>query len=105
MSAKKDRKKDERKDRKEERLTQNLPRTIKAAKYMLGLVWRDEKGKVYLFLKGITALLNVISALPFMIFPGLIINELTNNRRLPMLGLYAGLKGQRPRETYRIFLP
>jgi len=58
---------------------------------MLGLVWKDEKGKIFLFLKSILAIIDSVSPLLFMIVPGLIINELTGSKQIRVLTVYLGI--------------
>ena len=68
---------------------QNLHNTIATIKYMLGLVWNGNKA--YMFIKGIMALLNALFPLPYVIIPGLIVNELTSERKINTLILYVGI--------------
>ncbi|MDR0917446.1 MAG: ABC transporter ATP-binding protein/permease [Oscillospiraceae bacterium] len=64
---------------------------MKTTKYMLGFVWRDQKGRVYILLKAVTALLNALFPLSYVVFPGLIINELSGAQRIGTIVLYVGL--------------
>ncbi len=68
---------------------QNLRNTIKTTKYMLGLVWKSDK--LFMFLKGIMALLNALFPIPYVIIPGLIVNELTGDRNINILILYVSI--------------
>ncbi len=58
---------------------------------MLGLVWKSEKGKLFLFLKAIIAIIDSITPLLFMIVPGLIINELTGDKKILSLLTYLSI--------------
>ena len=70
---------------------QSFRSTIKTAKYMLGFVLKEKRGKLYLFLKGIMSLFNAVFPLSYAIMPGLIINELTKERRINVIILYIGI--------------
>lgn len=74
---------------KQKKLFPNLPETIKASKYVLGLIWKD--GKLFIFLTIFKAVLDSLFLLVYTIFPGLIINELTGNRNMKSLALYVGV--------------
>ena len=76
---------------KEDKKSQSVRNTIKTTKYMLRYVWNEKHGKSFIFVKGITALLNAVFPLAFTIMPGLIINELTNEQRINTLVLYVGV--------------
>jgi len=76
-------------NKKDKGTRQNLHNTIKTTKYMLGLVWKGDK--TFMFIKGIMALLNAIFPLPFVVIPGLIVNELTSERKIDVLILYVSL--------------
>ena len=78
-------------DENEKKKNQSLRNTIKTTKHMLGFVWREKSGGIYLFLKGIISLFNAIVALVYTIFPGFIINELINELRINVLILYVGV--------------
>ncbi|MCL1794463.1 MAG: ABC transporter ATP-binding protein/permease [Oscillospiraceae bacterium] len=71
--------------------SQNFSKTIKSAGYMLGFVWKEKSGKLYLFLKVIISLVNAVFPLAYTIMPGLIINELTEERRINAIILYVGI--------------
>ena len=70
---------------------QNLHNTIKTTKHIFGFVWKENYGKVYIFIKVIMSLLNALFPLVYTIIPGLIINELTNEQRINTLILYVGI--------------
>ena len=71
--------------------SQSLRNTIKSAKYMLGFVWKEKRGKLYLLLKMIISLVNAGFPLVYTIMPGWIINELTEERRINVIILYVGI--------------
>ncbi|MDR2615119.1 MAG: hypothetical protein LBC28_00925, partial [Oscillospiraceae bacterium] len=76
---------------KEKTMRQTLRETVKTTRYMLKFVCRDGQGKLYLFLKGVSALLDALFPLVYVVFPGLIINELSGDRRLDVIVLFVGL--------------
>jgi ATP-binding cassette subfamily B protein/ATP-binding cassette subfamily C protein len=59
--------------------------------YMLAFVWKSKCGRAYTLLRGIAALLAELLPLFYVIFPGLIINELTGNRDIRTIMIYIGL--------------
>lgn len=77
--------------REENNNPQNLRNTIKTTKYMFSFVVKEKHGKMYLFLKIVLSLFNVIPLLIYTIFPGLIINELTGSQQIKTLALYVGV--------------
>ena len=89
--------KEEKEDKKEKKADkdvlkrQNLRGTIKTTKYMLGFVWKERSGKSYLLVKNLIALVNALFPLVYTVLPGLIINELTDGRRIDTLALYVGV--------------
>lgn len=74
-------------DRKSE-YKQTFRNTIKTTKYMLNYVLREKKGRIYAVLKVILALYKVLPMIVYTIFPGLIITELTNEKRVQTLAIY-----------------
>jgi ATP-binding cassette subfamily B protein/ATP-binding cassette subfamily C protein len=70
---------------------QSLHNTIKSAGYMLGFVWKEKRGKLYLLLKMIISLVNAVFPLVYTIMPGGIINELTEERRINVIILYVAI--------------
>lgn len=68
---------------------QNLVNTFRTTKYMLGFVWKS--GKLYVLMRIIMSVINTIFPLIYTIFPGLIINELTNDLRIDRIILYVGI--------------
>jgi ATP-binding cassette subfamily B protein/ATP-binding cassette subfamily C protein len=70
---------------------QSLLNTIKSAKYMLGFVLKEKRGKLYMLLKVIISFFNAVFPLSYTIIPGLIINELTEERRINVIILYVGI--------------
>jgi ATP-binding cassette subfamily B protein/ATP-binding cassette subfamily C protein len=71
--------------------SQSLRNTVKSAGYMLGFVWKEKRGKLYLLLKMIISLVNAVFPLVYTIMPGWIINELTKERRINAIILYVGI--------------
>lgn len=71
------------------KLFPNLSETVKASKYMLGLIRKD--GKPFIFLTVFTAVLDSLFLLVYTIFPGLIINELTGGRDIKKLVIYTSI--------------
>ena len=69
------------------RIFPNIHETINASKYMLGFIWKD--GKPFVFLTVLLAIFNSFFILVYTIFPGLLINELTENRDIIKVIVYA----------------
>ena len=67
---------------------QSFKMTLKTTKYMLSLVLKEKKGKLYALLMIISSLISVIPSIVYIIFPGLIINQLTKEPRIPALAGY-----------------
>lgn len=70
---------------------QSMYNTINSIKYMFGYVWKTTNGKKFILAKFIMSLLNSIFPLAAIVFPGLIINQLTNEYRIDIIALYVGL--------------
>ena len=70
---------------------QSLRNTITSTKYMLNNIWRIKDGKIYLFLKSFLSILTAVLPLISVWMPGLIINELTGERRANVLLAYIGI--------------
>lgn len=68
---------------------QSLKNTFKTTKYMLGFVWTN--GKLYLFTRIIMSIINTIFPLVYTIFPGLLIDELTNDSSINRIIIYTGI--------------
>lgn len=73
------------------KLKQNLKATFKTSKYMLSYVWRSKSGKKYILIKSFISILNAIMPLGLVLLPGLIINELTGQRRIDILIKYIAI--------------
>ena len=71
--------------------SQRFHTTIRASMYVLRYVWNADFGKRYIFLKILQALLNSVFPLIYTVFPGLIVNELTNNRKLEVILVYISM--------------
>ena len=67
---------------------QSFKNTMKTTKYMLGLVLKEKHGKTYAALVFLSSLLNVLPAIVYTMFPGMIINELTGEQRIYILIFY-----------------
>ena len=66
-------------------------KTYIAVKYVLINVAHEKYGKTYMLLILVTSIMNAVFPLIYTIFPGLIINELLNYRRINMLTFYVGV--------------
>ncbi len=73
------------------KLKQNLKATFDTSKYMLDYVWRSKSGKGYILTKSFIAILNAVLPLGLVLLPGLIINELTGQRRTDVLIKYIAI--------------
>ena len=71
--------------------SQRFHTTIRASMYVLRYVWNAHLGKRYIFLKVIQALLNSVFPIIYTVFPGLIVNELTNNQQLEVILVYTSI--------------
>ena len=58
---------------------------------MLSYVWRSKSGKKYILIKSFISILNAIMPLGLVLLPGLIINELTGQRRIDILIKYIAI--------------
>jgi hypothetical protein len=65
---------------------QNLRNTYKTTKYMLDYVLKEKKARTYTFVQVLMALYGVLPTIIYTVFPGLIITELTEGKRIPVLG-------------------
>lgn len=70
---------------------QNFKNTVSSTKYMLRFIWNFEDGKKYIFLKSLESILTAVLPLALVFMPGLIINELTGERRIDILLIYVGI--------------
>ena len=73
------------------RSNQSLKSTFKATKYMMRIVWNIPEGKKYIFLNSFISILTAVLPLVLVCMPGLIINELTGERRTDVLLMYIGI--------------
>lgn len=71
--------------KKREKSYQTIQNTFSTMHFVLKFVWKENQGKSYILLKLITAMFNTIVPFLYIIFPGMLINELSSNRRLPIL--------------------
>ena len=55
---------------------------------MLKFVWKERKGKVYVLLKTIESLLNTVFPLIYVLFPGWLIDELSDRKRIGIIIVY-----------------
>ncbi len=69
--------------------TQNFISTVKTVKSLLGFI--KIKKASYVTLKAVLALKNTSATLIYTILPGIIINELVADRRIPHLSVFVGL--------------
>ncbi len=67
---------------------QSFKNTRKTTTYMLRFVLKEKHGKTYAALVFLSSLLNVLPAIVYTMFPGMIINELTGERRIYILIFY-----------------
>lgn len=63
---------------------------------MLQYIWKEKHGKTYIFLQVIVSILNSLFPIIYIILPGLIINELTNEKRVNLLITYLLILGLSP---------
>ena len=61
---------------------QSFKNTFITTKYMLRYVFKKKAAWKYAFLKLVLALLGVLQTIVFTVFPGLIISELTERKRV-----------------------
>ena len=70
---------------------QNFKTTVQSSKFLLGYIWHKKEGKGYVILKSVIYLLNSLLPIALIYMPGLIINELTGERRADVLAMYVGI--------------
>ena len=70
---------------------QTFTSTVKITKMLLGMVWRQPLGRVYLVLKFFISVLNAVIPTVYTVFSGLIINELTGGLRIDRLITYVAV--------------
>lgn len=69
---------------------QNFKNTFKSSAFMLKFVWKERQGKTYIFLKTIASLLNAVFPLVCVLFPGWLIDELSDQRRIGVIAAFVG---------------
>lgn len=67
---------------------QNFKDSVKTSIYMLGYVWKEKKGRTYTLCRLLLSIYSVLPRIISIIFPGLIINELTTHRRIEVIIAY-----------------
>mgnify|MGYP004652570315 CR=1 FL=1 len=75
-------------DRKNQSRKQTLYQSLKTTIYMMRFVCRFTEGKIYTFLKILHSIYSILPKMIYIIFPGLIINEITNLKRENYLFIY-----------------
>ena len=70
---------------------QTLFKIINTNKLMFEFSWKEKKGRLFILLRIIMALINAIFSVVYAVMPGLIINELINYRNLNTLIEYVGI--------------
>ncbi len=65
--------------------------TIRLTKYAFNTVFQKYKGKIYIFLKCIESLINSLFPIISIVLPGLIIDELTSQKRMSILIVYISI--------------
>lgn len=68
--------------------TQNYLTTVKCSKYMFDLVASYKEGRMYIFFSAVMSFLGIVFTVLYTIFPGMIINELTSDKRIEHLAVY-----------------
>lgn len=76
--------------------SKNIKNTIITTKYMMNYIWSIRDGRKYIFLKSFVALLTSTLPLALGVVPGLIINELTGEKRVSILLTYIGITAAIP---------
>jgi len=71
--------------------TLNLRNTLKTTKYMLNYILKIEEGKKYILIKSFLSILTAVLPIALIFMPGLIINELTSEKRVDILIIYIGI--------------
>ena len=67
---------------------QNIKTTIKTTKYAFNIIFRKKNGRIFILYQNICAIIDVFPPIILAIFPGLIINELIQEKRVYQLILY-----------------
>ena len=68
--------------------TQNFKTTIKTTRYAFNLIFEKKNGRIFILYQNISAVIDVFPSIILAIFPGLIINELIQEKRVHQLILY-----------------
>lgn len=71
--------------------TQSMRSTLRAAKYMLGFIFRHKNGKLYALLSAVSSILNIAASMVLVLLPGMIVNELNGGRRIEILAFLVGV--------------
>lgn len=82
--------------------TQSLCQILKTSKLMHGFIWKEKKGKLYILLKVLIALINAVTSVLYAVIPGLIINQLINYQGINILIMYVGILTLTPLLTHLI---
>ena len=70
---------------------QTFRKTINTTRYMLSYVLKERYGRLYIYIKSLLAIANALVPIVYILFPGLIINELTGANRINIVLLYVGI--------------
>ena len=70
---------------------QNLRNTLRATRFMLGFVWKESAGKVFILLKGIFAVIDAFYPLILIIAPGMLIDELMGEQRMERIVFFIAI--------------
>ena len=70
---------------------QNFKTTIKTTIFALGLIWKKKGGKILVILQNMRAIFNIFPPIILAVFPGMIINELINEKKLSLLIFYVSV--------------
>lgn len=79
------------KEKKEKKDQQGFLHTVKSTWYILSFIWHKDGGKQYISIYYFTSILNALVWNITIIFPGLIINELTGECRMSVIITYVAL--------------
>ena len=67
---------------------QNFKNTFKSSVFMLKFVWKERQGKTYVLLKTLESLLTSVFPLVYVLFPGWLIDELSDQKRIGIIVVY-----------------
>ncbi len=65
--------------------------TLYTVNYMVKRMWKEREGKLYILITFILMPFNAIIPIIYTVFPGMIINELTGQRRISVMAVYVGI--------------